>query len=687
MVQSAQALKRIVDHLQRERLLSAAQASAAIAHHQRSGARIEEVLLELAILDEPALLRGLATLYQTRFASTERLAVFRVDARVAELVPRKYAEQHLVCPMTFDAEAGVLTVVCPDADDVGMLHGLRVAASARDVRALVVRPAAAKAMIARVYGNDSHAFANLDRETHSRGVEFQSGVFSGESVRPPGVERAHSMPPPTIERPMSMPPPTEPFQTPRPRVSERPGPPPNAPSGIGSAPSLTGSISSLSSIPNSTALAGARGVEPFRDVIARMVGFFEGRDAQANPDHPQHVMRVVRVLGERCTTPLATLQAVEVAALMHDLGKSGVGHLSTFNVAQYPEHAAVARKVYANPLRLFEGSKLPVDVGAAIQHLYERFDGRGFPLGQRGREIPLGARLLAVADAYADLTENPSNPYRRRLSAEEAAGVLGTLRDTVFDPAIVDALAQAVVGGPSRAQLSPTWHETLVVDSSPDDGHLLRVAALDAGFRLRVVHSVEAARIALAEARFDLLLVDADDGPWALLDDIQSGIAAPRIPFAALGRNLERSTVERLGTLNALDVAPKSLGPSALFERLKQALEALRSRSGSVLRGRLQDVELPDVLQQVVQARKTGRLIVRAPRGTGEIHFSAGLIVDGFFGERSGEDAVIALVRLRDGDFVFDPAFRPGASRIHTTTEMLLLEAMRRIDESSLRPL
>ena len=686
-MQSAQGLKRIVEHLQREQTISAAQANAAVAHHQRSGARIEEVLLELAILDEAALLRGLATLYQTRFASTERLAAFRVDAKLADLVPRKYAEQHLVCPMTFDSELGVLTVVCPDADDVGVLHGLRVAASAREVRALVVRPAAAKAMIARVYGHDPHAFANLDREVQSRGVEFQSGMFNGESVRPPGVDRAHSMPPPTIERPMSMPPPTEPFQTPRTRVSERPGSPSNAPSGIGSAPSITGSISSLSSIPNSTALIGARGVEPFRDVLARVVGFFEGRDAQSNPEHPQHVMRVVRVLGERCTTPLATLHAVEVAALMHDLGKGGVGHLSTFNVAQYPEHALVARKVYANPLRLFEGSKLPVDVSATIQHLYERFDGRGFPLGQRGREIPLGARLLAVADAYADLTENPGNPYRRRLSAEEAAGVLTTLRDSVFDPVFVDAIAQAVVAGPSRAQLSPAWIDTLVLDPSPDDAHLLRVPALDAGFRLRVAHSVESARIALGEARFDLLVVDADDGPWGLLEDIRSGVAAPRIPFAAVGRNLERSTVERLGALQAIDVAPKSLGPGALFDRLKHALEALRTRSGAVLRGRLHDVELPDVLQQVVQARKTGRLVVRAPRGTGEIHFAGGVIVDGFFGERAGEDAVIALVRLREGDFVFDPAFRPGAARIQTTTEMLLLEAMRRIDESSLRPL
>jgi HD-GYP domain-containing protein (c-di-GMP phosphodiesterase class II) len=670
-VQTAQGMKRILDHLQREQVVSASQVAAALAHHQRGGARIEEVLLELAIVDEAALLRALATLYRTRFASTERLASIAIDAKLTELVSRRYAEQHLVCPMTFDPESGVLTVVCPDADDVGMLHGLRVAASARDVRAIVVRPAAAKALIAKVYGGDAHAFAILEREALSRSsVEFSSGLFKGDSVLPPPADRS-----------VSIPPPTEPLQTPRPRMTDRP---PAA--SFGSNPGVTGSISSVSSLSGPSAVLGSRGLESFREVISRVIGFYEARDPNANVDHAHHVARVARILCERCTTPLATAQAVEIAALMHDLGKGGVGHLSTFNVAQYPEHALAAKRVYANPLRLFEGSKLPVDVGAALQHMYERFDGRGFPLGQRGREIPLGARILAVADAYADLTENALNPYRRRLSAEEACAVLGALRESVFDPAILDALAQALVGAPSRSQLSPAWVEVLVLDSSLDDPFLLRGAALEAGFRLRIVHTVEAARVALAETRHDLLLVDADDGPWALVDDVHAGLAGPRIPFAAVGRTLERAVVERLGALHALDVAPKTLAPAALFDRLKQALEAVRARSGAAQRGRLQDVELPDVLQGLVQARKTGRLVVRAARGTGEVHFASGVIVDGFFGERSGEDAVVALVRLRDGEFVFDASFKPGAARIHTPTEMLLLEAMRRIDESSLRP-
>ena len=660
-------MKRIVEHLQREGLLSASQVAAAVAHHQRTGSRVEEVIVELAMLDESVLLRSLATLYRTRFATTERLASFRVDSKLAELVPRKYAEQSLVCPMTFDPESSVLTVVAPDADDVAMIHGLRVAASAREVRAIVVRPAAAKALIARVYGGDAHAFALLSREGASRSGDVYSEAFRGDSAHPTGRPG---------DRPTSIPPPTEQLQSPRTRMSDRPPPPGfgSSPS-IGSGPTVTGPGAGF-----------GRGLEAFRDVVTRLMGFYDAHDPHANPGHPIHAARVAKVLAERCTTPLATTQALELAALMHDLGKGGVGHLSTFNVAQYAEHTAAAKRVYTNPLRVFEGSKLPADVGAAIQHMYERFDGRGFPLGQRGREIPLGARLLAVADAYADLSENPQNAYRRRLGPEEAAAVVATLAESAFDPAIVEALVQVVGVPSSRVVLSPAWREVLVLDPSLDDAALLCAPGLEAGFRVRIAHAPEAARVALAEARFDLLLVDADDVPWRFLEELVAGVYGVSIPIAASGRNLERATVERFGLLHAVDVAPKSLSPAVLFDRLRVALDARRARAETGQRGRLQDTELPDVIQTLVQGRKTGRLLVRTTRGSGEIHFSSGAIVDGYFGERVADEAVIAMVRVREGEFVFEPSFNPGAPRIRTTTEMLLLEAMRRLDESSLRP-
>ncbi len=672
MQQTAHSIKRIIDHLERDRLLTAGQTAAAMAHHQRSGIRIEEAILELSLIEEGLLLRSLASLYHTKFVGTERLANLNLDASLTSLVPRKYADQYNVCPVSYDGDRGLLGVVTPDADSAEVVDGVRLSSSAREVRVFVVRPAAAKAMIARLYSGDPHAFALLERETFSRSAEVSLGSPPGDSLRPGSGERA------------SVPPPTEPVHSAnRRRLSERPG------GTFGSSPTLS-ALGSFGSMPGTNPTAnlvpGPRTTDALRESIARLLGFLSARDNLNQAAHPHHTARIAKRLAERLVAPQATVQAVELAAFIHDLGKSSAGHLSTFNVAQYAEYTLIARHAYANPVRLFEGAKLPLEVVAALQHMYERVDGKGFPLGQRGREIPLAARILAVADAYADLTESSENAYRRRLSTEEASGVIVSLSDTIFDPTVVEALTRALISGPSRAAMSPPWDDLLIVESSADDAFLLRAAALDAGFLPAIVHTSDAARAALSAARYALLIVNTDDDPWSLLQDLKAGLLGESIPFGVVGRSLERSVIERLTPMGPIDIAPKALAPAALFERMRQALDPIRTRGVAAIRGKLQDVELPDVLQSLIQGRQTGRLVVRSAGGVGEIHFSLGAIVGGFFGERLAEEAVVALVRLREGEFAFDGSFKPGPSRIKTPTEMLLLDAMRRIDDQSLRP-
>ncbi len=109
---------------------------------------------------------------------------------------------------------------------------------------------------------------------------------------------------------------------------------------------------------------------------------------------------------------------------------------------------------------------------ATIASMYERYDGQGIPNGQAGKDIPLGARILAVADTYADLTQNPRNPYRKILRPFEACEVLLQYRGSVFDPNIVDIFRQSMTGEDMRAKLLSDRHEALIVDPDPggDDG-------------------------------------------------------------------------------------------------------------------------------------------------------------------------------------------------------------------------
>ena len=131
------------------------------------------------------------------------------------------------------------------------------------------------------------------------------------------------------------------------------------------------------------------------------------------------------------------LQALEAAALLHDMGKIAV-----------PEH------ILNKPSRLtageFEKMKLHASVGADIlssinfpypvvpivRHHHENWDGSGYPDGIRGTEIPLGARILAVVDCFDALTSD--RPYRTRLSDEDAITILMERRGKMYDPLVVD---------------------------------------------------------------------------------------------------------------------------------------------------------------------------------------------------------------------------------------------------------
>ncbi|HVY95824.1 MAG TPA: HD domain-containing phosphohydrolase [Solirubrobacterales bacterium] len=126
---------------------------------------------------------------------------------------------------------------------------------------------------------------------------------------------------------------------------------------------------------------------------------------------------------------------IRVAALLHDIGKIETpseivdkpGPLTRGEYAEMRHHAAAGAA-------LVEALGDP-DLTAIVRHHHERFDGRGYPDGLRGYAIPLGARILAVADTF-DALVSP-RPYRPPMSERRALVLLDTAAGTQLDPAVV----------------------------------------------------------------------------------------------------------------------------------------------------------------------------------------------------------------------------------------------------------
>jgi HD-GYP domain-containing protein (c-di-GMP phosphodiesterase class II) len=137
------------------------------------------------------------------------------------------------------------------------------------------------------------------------------------------------------------------------------------------------------------------------------------------------------------------VEAIRYAGMLHDVGKLGVPTTVLQKTGRLSEEEYAA--IQLHPMR---GLDIVSEIGfldealKGIMHHHERIDGRGYPLGLAGDEIPEFARVLSVADAFDSMTSTRS--YRGARPVAEAISELRKWAGTQFDPAFVDAFVAAI---------------------------------------------------------------------------------------------------------------------------------------------------------------------------------------------------------------------------------------------------
>jgi hypothetical protein len=139
---------------------------------------------------------------------------------------------------------------------------------------------------------------------------------------------------------------------------------------------------------------------------------------------------------------------------------------------------------------------------------------------------------------------------------------------------------------------------------------------------------------------------------------------------------------QRAFELGAVDFLAKPISSDVLVAKAKALLDQRsQTRTSRGVSGSLSEMTLPDIVQIIFYGKKTGKLNVRSNGEAGEIHFMGGNVADAMLGQLRGTDAFYAMMRFKHGDFGLDPTYVPTERLIHESSEALLLEGMRRLDE------
>ena len=186
------------------------------------------------------------------------------------------------------------------------------------------------------------------------------------------------------------------------------------------------------------------------------------------------------------------LNAIEAAALLHDLGKLAIpehilnkpGKLTVGEFEKMKRHADIGAD-------LLSSIPFPYPVAPIVRHHHENWDGTGYPHRVAGTDIPLGARILSVVDCFDALTSD--RPYRPRLTDEAAFEILRERRGTMYDPLVVDAFVEAFPAIAPAAISAGQQAKTLLT------GDLLKTPETNTA--LNEIHSGAAASAALLELR------------------------------------------------------------------------------------------------------------------------------------------------------------------------------------------
>jgi putative nucleotidyltransferase with HDIG domain len=187
------------------------------------------------------------------------------------------------------------------------------------------------------------------------------------------------------------------------------------------------------------------------DTITALAFAVEAKDPHTK-SHSQAVSRLAAQIAMQMRLSEAEIEEIRLAGIVHDIGKIHVPEPLLFKPAPLTaEEFGIMKSHAAWGAKILEPLKVTA-IERIVRHHHERYDGRGYPDHLMGEEIPLGARIVAVAEAFDNMVSDV--PYRRARTVEDAVAELRRCSGTQFDPKVATAFLDwlEIHGDPRKQQ-------------------------------------------------------------------------------------------------------------------------------------------------------------------------------------------------------------------------------------------
>lgn len=186
----------------------------------------------------------------------------------------------------------------------------------------------------------------------------------------------------------------------------------------------------------------------YRDTVKALANAIDARD----PYTRYHSVRVSRIAKELATHIRSIseelmseeeIEVIEIGGLLHDIGKIAIpDYIIRKEAALTDEEFAYMRKHPVEGQRILQDINFPWDIIPLVRHHHEKINGKGYPDGLVGEEIPLGAMIVCISDVYDALVTD--RPYRKGYSTEQAVSIILKGKGTEFADGIVSAFLEIV---------------------------------------------------------------------------------------------------------------------------------------------------------------------------------------------------------------------------------------------------